>query len=125
MRIVRIFTASMLLFIANSLNAQSNMTILKVIDINELDDNVFEIRAIKQSGDTIRLLSKKENINDSCLYEKIRKGAEYQFELKPEPVYTDNFIIRIGETIYWKTGDDPKEIPFFANNIKSNYIKKE
>jgi hypothetical protein len=100
------------------------MTTLKVIEINELDDNVFEIRTIKQSGDTVRLLSKKENINDSCLYEKIRKGAEYQFELKPGPVYIDNFVIRIGRKVYWKTGDDPKEIPFFANNIKSNYIKK-
>jgi len=125
MRIVRILTAFMLLFIVNVLNAQNSMTTLKVISINELDSNVFEIRALKQSGDTIRLLSKKENINDSCLYEKIRKGAEYQFELRPEPAYIDNFIIRIGETVYWKTGDDPKEIPFFANNIKSNYIKKE
>lgn len=85
MRIVKIFITTMLLFITNILNAQSNFTVLKVIDINELDNNVFEIRALKQSRDTIRILSKKEDINNSYLYEKIQEGTEYQFELKPEP----------------------------------------
>lgn len=124
MRIVTMFIMTVLLFVTNLLNAQNSMTSLKVIEINELDDKVFEIRALKKSGDTIRLLSIKERINDSCLYERIRKGAEYQFELESRPAYIDNFIIRVGESVYWKTGDDPKEMPYFANNLKSDFIKK-
>ena len=122
MRVVKIL---IFLFVTNLLSGQNNMTSLKVTDIIELDDTVFEIRALKESGDTIRLLSIKENIDNTCLYEKIRKGAEYQFDLKPEPVYIDNFIVRVGEKVYWKTGDDPKEMPYFANNIKNNYIRKD
>lgn len=124
MRIVRIFMLSLSLFLSNVINAQNKVIHLKVIDIKELDDAVSEIRAMKESGDIIRILSIKGNIEDECLYEKIRKGAEYQFELRPESVYIDNYIVRIGETIYWKTGDNPKDLPYFAENLKGNYIKK-
>ncbi|MDR1654176.1 MAG: hypothetical protein LBS01_11145 [Prevotellaceae bacterium] len=128
MRVITIFTIVVLLFIINLLNAQNNIVLLKVIDINELDDKVFEIRALTESSDTIRILSVKESIpNDSCSYEKIRKGSEYQFELQlplhTKPLYVLNLTFRVKGKVYWTIGDNPKDMPYFANNIKSDYIK--
>lgn len=125
MKIVNTLTILILLFVANLVNAQTNVISLKVIGIHELDDNVFEIKALKETGDTIRILSIKETIDNNCLYEKIKKGAEYQFELRPEPSYIDNFIIRVKNKVYWKTGDNPKDMPYFANNVKNDSIKKD
>ncbi|MBV7440273.1 hypothetical protein KRX57_02460 [Weeksellaceae bacterium TAE3-ERU29] len=114
-----------LFFVVNLLNAQTNKVSLKVIDVSELGGKVFEIKALKKSGDTIRILSIKETIDNKCLYEKIQKGTNYQFELRSKPLYIDNLTIRVGDEVYWKVGDDPKEMPYFANNIKNDFIEKD
>ncbi|HEY4538774.1 MAG TPA: hypothetical protein VIG94_02040 [Faecalibacter sp.] len=123
MRIVKIIL--LMAFATNTLNAQNDTVTLKVISIKELDSKVFEIRGVDSSKDTLRILSLKDDIKDSCLYEKIRQGASYQFNLKPKPAYIDNYVVRVGEKIYWETGNPYREMPYFADNIKSNYIKKD
>lgn len=125
MKIVKTFMMSALFFVVNLLTAQSDRASLKVLVVNELDNKVFEIKALKKSGDTIRILSIKETIDKKCLYEKIRKGVEYQFELRTKPLYVENLTIRVGDKVYWRAGDNPKEMPYFANNIKSDFIKKD
>ncbi len=124
MKTIKLFTV-IYFFIVNVLSAQIKTITMKVINITELDDNVYEIRALNEQGDTIRIFSIKEKIHNIELYEEIKINKKYNFSMIPDPSPIINLTIKIGNKIYWRTGDEEKEMPHFAINIIGKYIKKE
>jgi hypothetical protein len=114
------------IFSINSIvQAQKNKTkVLKITNIIEYND-AYIIKGLDDNLDTLLILSLKEKIKNKCRYHKIQIGTEYIFELKEKPTYIDNLIIRGGNTIFWKTGDETRKMPYFANNLKDIYIKKD
>ena len=73
--------------------------------------------------DTLTILSAKEEFEKNYHYKKIKVGKSYDFILKEVPTYTENLVIRCGKNVFWKSGDDPKKMPYFAYNIRDIYIK--
>lgn len=97
---------------------------LRVLKINEFKE-LYTIECLFQERDTLLILSPKEKVKKKCLYDKIKVGNTYRFILKETPVYMENITIRCKGIIFWKTGDDPEKMPYFANNINGIYIKKD
>jgi len=108
-----------------SLNAQNYQTAdvkeLLVVDII-IHKNAYEILAIENRVDTIRILSQKEKVNDRCKFVKIKKGKIYKFQLSATPSTYDNLVVRLGNEVFWKSGDDIKYYPYFAINVIDKYI---
>lgn len=112
----------MTVFYASSY-AQSEYKTLKVTSITKNDD-FYIIKGVEQNRDTLTLVTKKEEFKNKCDYRKIKINNEYRFELQSQPTYTENLVFRIGNKILWKTGDNPKNIPRYTENVNGIYIKK-
>lgn len=98
--------------------------LLKVTSICEFEDSYLIECVESKLEDTIYIISEKENLKNSCDYEKIIVGKTYSFELQKRGVATaNNLVIRIKDKIFWKTGDDIKKMPYFAQNIKDLWIE--
>lgn len=115
-----------LVFCVNGLifSQGKNYKQLKVVNISEYK-GVYIIKGIDFKADTLTILSPMEKIKKKCKYDKIKIGATYNFNLKENSTYISNLIIRCNGTIFWKTGDDPKKMPFFASNTKDAFIIDE
>ena len=96
---------------------------VKIISIEEYK-GVYIIKCLDKNTDTLRVLSPKEKVKKKSLYKKIEVGKSYSFKLKENAMFTDNLVIRCKGNVFWKSGDNPKEMPYFANNIKDIYIKE-
>lgn len=114
-----------MLLALGSLSAQSDDITLKVVSIKEDSNMVVEIKAVNSNLDTLRILSKKNDADVKDFYEKMKEGESYHFELKSNPSYIDNYVVRISGKVYWRTGDPFSEMPYFANNVMGFFIRRE
>lgn len=110
-----------LFFVSLGVSAQNEK--LKVVAIVEYD-NSYIIKGLNSRLDTINIISVKEKIKKKCEFYKIRIGKEYKFKIR-ETAFVNNLTIRVGEIIFWKSGDNIKDRPFFTENVKGLYIKKK
>lgn len=119
------FISYLLIIFSSILSAQDLQLTEELLVLDILNHkNAFEILAIDNKSDTIRILSQKEKVPNKCLYTKIKKGRIYRFDLMESPSQYNNLIIRIKDEIFWKSGDDIMDFPHFVKNVKDIYIEK-
>jgi len=98
--------------------------LLSVLSICEYK-NSYLISCETKELDTLYIITEKEYIKDKSNYYKLKVCVKYSFELQKRGTPTlGNFIIRIGNKVFWKTGDNPNKIPYFAKNVKDLYMSK-
>lgn len=115
-----LFLSSRLL-LAQNIQA-NNFKELLVIDITN-NKNTYEILTVENKIDTIRILSRKEKIDDKCRYDKIKVGKTYKFNLNAIPSKYDNLVVRVENEVFWKSGDKITDFPYFAENVKDKYVE--
>jgi hypothetical protein len=102
---------------------------LKIYSITEYIDGYVILGIDTTKSDTLMIISKKEIVSDFEKYSRLEVGELYLFQIddkirKMAAMPPENFTVRIVTTIIWKNGDEIKNIPVFAKNIKDRYIQK-
>jgi len=103
---------------------------LTIYSITEYIDGYKIIGIDSNKSDTLVIISKKQQISDLEKYIILRVGEEYCFQIDDKiknmsAMPPDNFVVRIVSTVVWRAGDEFKNIPVFARNIKGIYIERE
>jgi len=117
----------LLIFI--SVWARAQETGLKIQSITEYIDGYVITGIDAINIDTLFIVSKKENITELEMYDKIEVGKQYVFQIDDKvrqmtAMPPENFTVRIITTVVWRSGDGCKNIPVFAKNLKGVYIEK-
>jgi len=117
-----------LTIMSTSLLGQTENSQLTVYSITEYSDG-YVIKAIDAlKGDTLTIISRKENPEHMEGYRKIEVGGRYTFKVENiakrfAAMPPDNFVVRIKTTVVWKSGDRVKDMPVFSRNTKGVFIR--
>lgn len=98
---------------------------VKVLKICELKE-VFLIECFnEEKNDTLFVASPKEDEINREVYKRIEIGSTYQLQLQKQGIpSTEEIVIRIKNTILWRSGDNIKSMPYFSKQLKGRFIEK-